>query len=168
MEAVIWVYDPHALPSQIQAFASSKVSSPPIIPMMSLPFFEARSICVYWTSVACPGASRYCSWGAEQYLDDPGHATGVQYTQIDLASKKGSDIIGMIGGDDTFDEANAWIWDGSAWGSYTQITASMESPNYRQVALAWESSSGNLLAVAAVASSNDIISKEYSASWSGT
>src|SRR5216117_3211460 len=108
------------------------------------------------------------SWGAEQYLDDPGHATDVQYTQIDLASKKGSDIIGMIGGDDTFDEANAWIWDGTAWGSYTQITGTMQSPNYRQVALAWESSSGNLLAVAAVASSNDIISKEYSASWSGT
>src|SRR2546422_225046 len=108
------------------------------------------------------------SWGAEQYLDDTGRGTDVQYTQIDLAPKKGSDIIGMIGGDDTFDEANAWIWDGSAWGSYTQITISMESPNYRQVALAWESGSGNLLAVAAVASSNDIISKEYSTSWSGT
>src|SRR6059036_3099207 len=108
------------------------------------------------------------SWGAEQYLDDTGRGTDVQYTQIDLAPKKGSDIIGMIGGDDTFDEANAWIWDGSAWGSYTQITGTMQSPNYRQVALAWESSSGNLLAVAALATSNDIISKEYSTSWSGT
>ncbi|TLZ40487.1 MAG: hypothetical protein E6K19_09275, partial [Methanobacteriota archaeon] len=92
----------------------------------------------------------------------------MQYTQIDLAPKKGSDTIGMIGGDDTFDEANAWIWDGSAWGSYTQITASMQSPNYRQVALAWESSSGNLLAVAALATPSDIISKEYTTTWSGT
>src|SRR3989475_533835 len=108
------------------------------------------------------------SWGPEQYLDDTGHATDVQYTQIDLAPKKGSDIIGMIGGDDTNDDANAWIWDGDAWGSYTEITPTMESPNYRQVALAWESSSGNLLAVAALATSNDIISKEYSTSWSGT
>src|SRR2546426_2276175 len=108
------------------------------------------------------------TWSAEQYLDDPGHATDVQYTQIDLAPKKGSDIIGMIGGDDTFDEANAWIWDGSAWGSYTQITGTMQSPNYRQVALAWESSSGNLLAVAASSTVNDIISKEHSTSWSGT
>src|SRR5947209_14487763 len=108
------------------------------------------------------------SWGAEQYLDDPGHATDVQYTQIDLAPKKGSDIIGMIGGDDTFDEANAWIWDGSACGSYTQITISMESPNYRHVAVALEAASGQLLAVAAVASSNDIISNYCSTSWSGT
>ncbi|TLZ81692.1 MAG: hypothetical protein E6K11_02180, partial [Methanobacteriota archaeon] len=108
------------------------------------------------------------SWGPEQYLDDTGHATDVQYTQIDLAPKEGSDIIGMIGGDDTNDDANAWIWDGDAWGSYTEITPTIESPNYRQVALAWESSSGNLLAVAALATSNDIISKEYSTSWSGT
>src|SRR5436309_15903288 len=48
------------------------------------------------------------------------------------------------------------------------MTGTMQSPNYRQVALAWESSSGNLLAVAALATSNDIISKEYSTSWSGT
>ena len=61
MEMVIWVYDPQALPSQIHAFASSKVSSPPIIPMMSLPFFGARSICVYWTSVPRPVSSKYCS-----------------------------------------------------------------------------------------------------------
>src|SRR2546425_482629 len=108
------------------------------------------------------------AWGPEQYLDDPGRGTDVQYTQIDLAPKKGSDIIGMIGGDDTFDEASAWIWDGSAWGSYTQITISMETPNYRQVALAWESSSGNLLAVDASSTVNDIIYKEYSTSWSGT
>src|SRR2546426_343796 len=108
------------------------------------------------------------AWGPEQYLDDPGHATDVQCRRIALAPKKGSDIIGMIGGDDALHEANAWIWDGSAWGSYTQITASMETPNYRQVALAWESSSGNLLAVAASSTVNDIISKEYSTSWSGT
>jgi len=108
------------------------------------------------------------SWGPEQYLDDTGHATDVQYTQIDLASKAGSDIIGMIGGDDTNDDANAWIWDGNAWGSYTEITPTMQSPNYRQVALAWESNSGSLLAVAALDTSNDIISKEYTTSWSGT
>src|SRR2546426_5921925 len=47
MEMVIWGYDPQALPSHIHAFASSKVSSHPIIPKMSLPFFGARSSWVY-------------------------------------------------------------------------------------------------------------------------
>src|SRR2546428_5320619 len=44
----------------------------------------------------------------------------------------------------------------------------MQSTNYRQVALAWESKSGSLLAVAALDTSNDIISKKYTTSWSGT
>src|SRR3990172_5417176 len=39
--AVISVNDPHALPLQIQAFASSFVSSAPIRPIWSLPGFEA-------------------------------------------------------------------------------------------------------------------------------
>src|SRR5207249_3347965 len=107
------------------------------------------------------------AWGLEQYLDDAGHATDVQYTLIGLASKKGSDLVGMIGGDDLNDDANAWIWDGSNWGSNTEITANMESPQYRQIAIAWESNSGNLLAVAAVAGSTEVISKEYTSSWSG-
>src|SRR3989442_469757 len=59
--AVISVFDPHAVPSQIHAFAWLFVLSPPIIPMRSLPAFGARLISVYWTSVAWPVSSRYRS-----------------------------------------------------------------------------------------------------------
>src|SRR5207249_9427504 len=45
-------------------------------------------------------------------------------------------------------------------------TANMESLQCRQIAVAWESNSGNLLAVAAVAGSTEVISKEYTSSWS--
>ena len=108
------------------------------------------------------------SWSSEQYIDDTGHAGDIQYTFIGLASKKASDSVGLIGGDDTDDDANAWIWDGSSWGSNTEITATMESPQYEEAGIAWESSSGDLLAVAQVAGSNDIISKEFTTSWSAT
>jgi len=104
------------------------------------------------------------SWGAEQYLDDTGHGTDVQYSLIKLASRRGSDQIGLIGGDDTNNDVNAWIWDGNAGGSFTEITASAQSPNREEVAIAWESNSGHLLAVAALVS--DIVSKEYTTSWS--
>ncbi len=107
------------------------------------------------------------TWSAEQYLDDAGHATDAQYSLIKLASKKGSDQIGLVGADDTNDHVNAWIWDGSAFGSSTEITASAENPDRDQVAIAWESSSGDLLAVAAVRGSSDIISREFTTSWSG-
>jgi len=104
------------------------------------------------------------SWSAEQYLDDTGHATDVQYSLIRLAAKKASNQIGLIGGDDTNDDVNAWIWDGSAWGSNTEITATATSPNREEAAIAWETNSGDLLAIAALAS--DMVSKEYTSSWS--
>src|SRR3972149_651158 len=59
--AVISTLFPKVLPSQIQAFTSLLVPSAPISPIWLLPFREARLINRYWTSVACPASSRYCS-----------------------------------------------------------------------------------------------------------
>lgn len=107
------------------------------------------------------------SWSAEQYLDDTGQATDIQYSLVRLASKRGTNDIGLIGGDDTNDDANAWIWDGSAWGSNTEIAAAAENPQREQADIAWESSSGHLLAVAVDRNSpENIVSKEYTTSWS--
>jgi len=106
------------------------------------------------------------SWSAEQYIDDPGSAsTHYVYTVVKLASKRGSNQIGLIGGDFTNTHVNAWIWDGTAWGNFMAIATANVGPVDRDNAdLAWESSSGNLLAVAASNSAN-IVSKEYSTSW---
>ncbi|TLZ59334.1 MAG: hypothetical protein E6K13_09930, partial [Methanobacteriota archaeon] len=105
-------------------------------------------------------------WSAEQYLDDAGHATDIQYSLIKLASKKTSDQIGLVGGDDTNDDANVWIWDGSAFGNFVEITASMRNPVEEEVAIAWETNSGHLLAVASDGALSDIDWREYTASWS--
>jgi hypothetical protein len=105
-------------------------------------------------------------WSAEQYLDDAGHVAHVVYSLIKLAAKNGTDQIGMIGGDDTNNHVNAWIWDGSAWGSSTEITAAANPPNHEEVAIAWETNSGHLLAVAAETA--QIRSKEYTTSWSSS
>jgi len=107
------------------------------------------------------------TWSAEQYLDDTADATDVQYSLINLASRKGSDQVGLIGGDDTNNDVNAWIWDGSAFGSFAEIDAGAENPDTEQVAIAWESSSGHLLAVTVPAGSVNIIFREYTTSWGG-
>ena len=85
---------------------------------------------------------------------------------IKLASKKTSDQIGLVGGDDTNDDANVWIWDGSAFGNFVEITASMRNPVEEEVAIAWETNSGHLLAVASDGALSDIDWREYTASWS--
>ncbi|TLZ59792.1 MAG: hypothetical protein E6K13_09345 [Methanobacteriota archaeon] len=108
------------------------------------------------------------SWSAEQYLDDTGHSTDVQYATINLASKKGSDQIALIGGDITNNDANAWIWDGSSWGSNTEITGSAESPDQEEIAIACESISGDLLAVSAQSGSTGVAYKTFTTSWSSS
>ena len=105
------------------------------------------------------------TWSAEQYLDDTGHSTDVQYTVIGLASKRGSDQIGLIGGDATNNDVNAWIWGGTSFGSFTEITPTAAAPSRERAAIAWESNSGDLLAVGQEASVN-IVWKQYTTSWS--
>src|SRR5207244_2363394 len=102
----------------------------------------------------------------EQYIDDPGSAsTHYVYSVVKLASKRGSNQIGLIGSDLTNTHVNAWIWDGTTWGNFVAIATTSVGPVDRDNAdLAWESGSGNLLAVAA-SNSATIVSREYSSSW---
>src|SRR5207302_2293835 len=99
-------------------------------------------------------------------IDDPGSAsTHYVYSVVKLASKRGSNQIGLIGGDLTNTHVNAWIWDGTTWGNFVAIATTNVGPVDRDNAdLAWESGSGDLLAVAASHSAN-IVPREYSSSW---
>src|SRR5438445_531725 len=105
------------------------------------------------------------TWSAEQYIDDPGSAvTHYVYSVIKLASKRGSNQIGLIGGDLTNTHVNAWVWDGSTWGNFVAITTSAGPVTTDNADIAWESSSGRLLAVAATNGVN-IVSKEFTNAW---
>src|SRR5207247_2487947 len=96
---------------------------------------------------------------------DDGFLDAYVYSVGKLASKRGSNQIGLIGGDLTNTRVNAWIWDGTAWGNFVAIATTNVGPVDRDNAdLAWESGSGNLLAVAA-SNSASIVSKEYTTSW---
>ena len=106
------------------------------------------------------------AWSAEQYLDDAGEGTDLQYSQIKLASKRGSNRIGLVGGDETNNDVNAWIWDGSAFGSFVEVTANGNGADQDRVGIAWESASGDLLAVAGSGSS--IVSREFTTGWGAT
>ncbi len=105
------------------------------------------------------------TWSAEQYLDDTGHGTDIQYSLVELAVRQGSDRIGLIGADDTNNHVNAWIWDGNGWGSNTEVTASAQNPNRDQIGIAWESNSGDLLAVTVSAGTTNLVYKEFTTGW---
>lgn len=106
------------------------------------------------------------TWSAEQYLDDASHGGHAVYALIDLVSKKGSDQIGLLGGDTSNSDVNAWIWDGNAFGNFVKVNAAAENPDEEQAAIAWESSSGDLLAVSVNNGAATCRSEEFTTSWS--
>ena len=106
------------------------------------------------------------SWGPEQYLDNTNNGTDLQYGVMHLAPKIGSDQIGLIAATTNF-VITAWIWSGTAFGSFTQLTATgFESYVRDHLAMAWETNSGTLLAVAIPSGGQSVLYSRYTTSWS--
>lgn len=61
----------------------------------------------------------------EQYIDDSGHATNVQYTWVRLDRKPtASEELLLVGFDSTDSDINSWVWNGSTWNSQAEISSS--------------------------------------------
>ena len=83
-------------------------------------------------------------WGDEQYIDDTGHATDVQYRWIALASNptNGSNEITMVALDGTNSDANGWVWNGNGWGSIYSLDETVSITTEECIAVAYETNSG--------------------------
>ena len=106
------------------------------------------------------------AWSDEYYIDDPGHATHVRYRWVILETnpRPGSNEIGMVAIDGTNRDANAAIWNGSSWGEWQEITNSVSNEYYECIAIAYEYSTGYLMAVAGYGSL--IAWTRYTGTWS--
>ncbi|MCK4581850.1 hypothetical protein KAU18_00930, partial [Candidatus Bathyarchaeota archaeon] len=102
-------------------------------------------------------------WSEPAYIDDP--AGRREYYWVSLASDPLTDQIAMIGvtGDG---ESNCWIWDGSSWGSHHRLSDSVTDVEYEVAHIAWEYTSGEVLA--AVANGKYVETAVYDGSWTDT
>jgi len=107
------------------------------------------------------------AWGAEQYGDDTTSSADIQYNAIKLASEPGGDRIGVVGVDDTGDDGTSWIWSGSSLGNFIEIDDSITASNTERVAIAWESNSHHLVAVAVDSGVPRVSYRVFTTSWSG-
>ncbi|HYY47149.1 MAG TPA: zinc ribbon domain-containing protein, partial [Thermoplasmata archaeon] len=107
------------------------------------------------------------SWGPEQYVDNTINATDLQYSVLHLAPRAGSDQIGLIGAT-TNNVVDAWIWSGTAFGSLTEMTPTGYNADYLRdhLAIAWETNSGNLMAVTIPSGGQSVLYKRFTTSWS--
>src|SRR5256885_16788831 len=105
------------------------------------------------------------AWSAVQWYDDTTNTNVGPYGLVELAPKKGSDQIGLVGGDINQNDITALIWDGSAFTNFVEVNTNSNQPGYENAAIAWESNSGHLVVVSADASSTTCRYMVYTTNW---
>src|SRR3989449_532405 len=105
------------------------------------------------------------AWSAVQWYDDTTNMIANVYGLVVLAPKKGSDQIGLVGGDINQLDITALIWDGSAFTNFVEVNTNSNQPGYENAAIAWESNSGHLVVVSADASSTTCRYMVYTTNW---
>ncbi|MFH1107234.1 MAG: hypothetical protein V1787_05035 [Candidatus Micrarchaeota archaeon] len=106
------------------------------------------------------------SWSDEAYINDTSHTTPLDVFWLSLAPNPWSNSTSMALAyiEGTNSDAQAFIWDGSAWGSETELTASVSITAEEDVAVAYSSLSG--VAIAMAGEGNAVNWKNYTGSWS--
>lgn len=98
---------------------------------------------------------------SEYYIDDTGHAGDSDYSWVELDRKKTgtSQELALVALDSTHDDVNAWIWNGSAFGNYAEISSDISkagNPQRREaLAVKYTYISGNAMAIGGYGSSGD-------------
>lgn len=61
----------------------------------------------------------------EQYIDDAGHSTDIQYSLVSLDRDPvaTSEELILVGFDSTSSDVNAWVWNGNSWGNRIELSA---------------------------------------------
>ena len=107
------------------------------------------------------------SWSTEQYMNDPSeNDNSLEYRYVNLASNpvSGSNQLAFIGIDSDNWDACAAIWNGNAWVSWQEISTNVPRIDRECVAVAYEYTSGNILAVAG--NGNRVYWSRYNGAWS--
>jgi hypothetical protein len=102
-------------------------------------------------------------WGQEKYYDDSDHASKISVTYVDLTSVPNSDNIGVAYIDSSNNDANAMIWDGSAFSNVLELTGSISIATEECISISSETSG----AIVAVAGEGEFIKwSRFTTTWS--
>jgi hypothetical protein len=102
-------------------------------------------------------------WSQEKYHDDSDHASKITVTYVDLTSVPNSDNIGVAYTDSSNNDANAMVWDGSAFSNVLELTGSISITTEECISISSETSG----AIVAVAGEGAFIKwSRFTTSWS--
>jgi hypothetical protein len=102
-------------------------------------------------------------WSQEKYYDDSDHASKITVTYVDLTSVPNSDNIGVAYIDGSNNDANAMIWDSSAFSNVLELTGSISIATEECISISPETSG----AIVAVAGEGGFVKwSSFTTSWS--
>jgi hypothetical protein len=102
-------------------------------------------------------------WSQERYFDDSDHPSKIAVTFVELTSVQNSDKIGVAYIDSTNNDANAMVWNGSAFSDFVELTGSVSVSSEECVSIASETSG----AIVSVAGEGQFIKwSRFTTSWS--
>jgi hypothetical protein len=108
---------------------------------------------------------------AENYIDDTGHATDVQYTWIgaDRDPNTTSNRIALIGFDSTDSDTNAWIWNSTNWTSQQSITDAATATSAREaMTVKYAADGSKAMAVSGDSTSGNLATYIWNGTWVNT
>ncbi|VVB50794.1 Uncharacterised protein [uncultured archaeon] len=106
-----------------------------------------------------PDASTSFPGITEQYIDDTGHASNIQYSWIRMDRKplNNTEELVLVGYDSTDSNVNAWVWSGSAWGNNQEITADASSTGgYEAIAVRYAADASKAMVIAGDGASGNV------------
>ncbi|MFH1394103.1 MAG: right-handed parallel beta-helix repeat-containing protein [Candidatus Micrarchaeota archaeon] len=105
----------------------------------------------------------------EQYINDGGHATNIQYSWVRMDRKPtaGSELI-VTGFDSTDNDINSWVWDGASWGNQISISdASTATGGYEALAVRYAQDGSKGMSVGGTGTAGTVNTRYWNGSaWS--
>jgi uncharacterized repeat protein (TIGR01451 family) len=114
-----------------------------------------------------PAVNTNFSGITEQYLDDSGHATNVQYTWVRLDRKPSGEELIVTGFDTNNLDINAWVWNGSVWNNQTEISGTSSSNDSENLAVRYAADGSKGMVIGAYSNTGNVTWRYWNgASWS--
>jgi hypothetical protein len=106
---------------------------------------------------------------SEQYINDDGHATNIQYTwiSIDRNPISTSEEMIVVGFDSSDSDIDAWVWNGNAWGNRIEISSSATATGgYEALAVKYANDGSKGMVIGAFGTSGNVNGQYWNgASW---
>jgi uncharacterized repeat protein (TIGR01451 family) len=108
------------------------------------------------------------AFGSVAYIDDAGIDADYDWVRLDRKPTSSEELL-LVASVSTDGDTNAWVWNGSIWGTMQQITASASPTTYEALAVRYSADGSKGMVIAGTGTTGDVASRYWNGStWSSS